>query len=107
MTAQGLFTGSGRALNDDVDDEDQKKVGAGFRKQAHRYVLPSSPLLTCALLGTPQRLSPYRRVRPSVQLIDHLTYSKRAREERALAVQRRLSALQKGECESMCRSTLL
>ncbi|KAI0766739.1 hypothetical protein BC629DRAFT_1537433 [Irpex lacteus] len=28
--------GSGRALNDDVEDEDAKKAGAGFRKQAGR-----------------------------------------------------------------------
>ena len=55
MTAKGTFRGSGRALNDDVSDEEQKKAGAGFRRKAG---------------------------------------SKRAREERALAAERRLRALQ-------------
>ncbi|KAI0749788.1 WLM domain-containing protein [Daedaleopsis nitida] len=54
VTAKGLFQGSGRALNDDVEDEEQKKAGAGFRKKAG---------------------------------------SKRARDERALAAERRLLAL--------------
>ncbi|KAL7279221.1 hypothetical protein ACG7TL_007061 [Trametes sanguinea] len=55
VTAQGTFKGSGRALNEDLTDEDAKKAGAGFRKKAG---------------------------------------SKRAREERALAAERRLRALQ-------------
>lgn len=38
MTAKGLFKGTGRALNDDAEDEDQKRAGSGFRKQANRYV---------------------------------------------------------------------
>ncbi|CDO68948.1 hypothetical protein BN946_scf185000.g91 [Trametes cinnabarina] len=56
VTAQGTFKGSGRALNEDLTDEDAKKAGAGFRKKAA---------------------------------------SKRAREERALAAERRLRALQR------------
>ncbi|OBZ72449.1 DNA-dependent metalloprotease WSS1 [Grifola frondosa] len=55
VTAQGTFKGSGHALNEDISDEEQKKVGTGFRKKAG---------------------------------------SKRAREERALAIERRLQALQ-------------
>lgn len=55
VTAKGTFRGSGRALNDDVSDEEQKKSGAGFRRKAG---------------------------------------SKRAKEERALAAERRLRALQ-------------
>ncbi|KAI0342765.1 WLM-domain-containing protein [Trametopsis cervina] len=55
VTAKGTFEGGGRALNEDVDDEDAKKAGAGFRKKAG---------------------------------------SKSAREARALAAERRLSALQ-------------
>ncbi|KAI9061300.1 WLM-domain-containing protein [Trametes sanguinea] len=55
VTAQGTFRGSGRALNDDLTDEDAKKAGSGFRKRAG---------------------------------------SQRAREERALAAERRLRALQ-------------
>ncbi|KAI0719312.1 WLM-domain-containing protein [Cerioporus squamosus] len=55
VTAKGLFQGSGRALNEDAEDEEQKKAGTGFRKKAG---------------------------------------SKRAREERALAAERRLLALQ-------------
>ncbi|OJT07459.1 hypothetical protein TRAPUB_1702 [Trametes pubescens] len=55
VTAQGTFQGSGKALNEDVSDEERKKAGAGFRKKAA---------------------------------------SKRAREERALAAERRLLALQ-------------
>ncbi|KAI0671770.1 WLM domain-containing protein [Trametes maxima] len=34
ITAQGTFKGAGRALDEDVSDEDQKKAGAGFRKKA-------------------------------------------------------------------------
>ncbi|KAL1949510.1 hypothetical protein VTO73DRAFT_8391 [Trametes versicolor] len=55
VTAQGTFQGSGKALNEDVSDEERKKAGTGFRKKAA---------------------------------------SKRAREERALAAERRLLALQ-------------
>ncbi|TFK92648.1 WLM-domain-containing protein [Polyporus arcularius HHB13444] len=55
VTAKGLFQGAGKALNEDVEDEEQKKAGTGFRKKAG---------------------------------------SKRAREERALAAERRLLALQ-------------
>ncbi|KAI0661757.1 WLM domain-containing protein [Cubamyces menziesii] len=55
VTAQGTFKGAGRALNEDVSDEEAKKAGSGFRKKAA---------------------------------------SKRAREERALAAERRLRALQ-------------
>ncbi|KAH9849702.1 WLM domain-containing protein [Lenzites betulinus] len=55
VKAQGTFLGSGRTLNDDVSDAEEKKAGAGFRKKA---------------------------------------VSKRAREERALAAERRLLALQ-------------
>ncbi|KAH9928297.1 uncharacterized protein B0H18DRAFT_253752 [Fomitopsis serialis] len=55
VTAKGTFRGSGRAVNEDASDEEQKKSGAGFRKKAG---------------------------------------SKRAREERALAAERRLKALQ-------------
>ncbi|KAF9820906.1 hypothetical protein IEO21_01133 [Rhodonia placenta] len=55
VTAQGSFKGSGKALNEDASDEEQKKAGTGFRKKAG---------------------------------------SKRAREERALAAERRLQALQ-------------
>lgn len=54
MTAKDTFRGSGRALNAEVSDEEQKKAGAGFRRKAG---------------------------------------SKRAREERALAAERRLRAL--------------
>lgn len=36
VTAQNIFRGEGRALNEDVFDEDWKKAGAGFRKQAGR-----------------------------------------------------------------------
>ena len=36
VTAQGTFQGGGRALNEDVADEDEKKAGAGFRKKAAR-----------------------------------------------------------------------
>ncbi|TFY67752.1 hypothetical protein EVG20_g3832 [Dentipellis fragilis] len=50
-----VFKGDGRALNADIEGEDEKKAGTGFRKQAT---------------------------------------SKRAREERALATERRLRALQ-------------
>lgn len=64
MTAKGTFRGSGRALNDDVSDEEQKKAGAGFRRKAG---------------------------------------SKRAREERALAAERRMRALQgEGTCFASC-----
>ncbi|RPD60107.1 WLM-domain-containing protein [Lentinus tigrinus ALCF2SS1-6] len=55
VTAKGLFQGTGRALDEDIQDDEQKKAGAGFRKKAG---------------------------------------SKRAREERALAAERRLLALQ-------------
>ncbi|KAI0707333.1 WLM domain-containing protein [Earliella scabrosa] len=55
VTAKNLFTGSGRALNEDAEGEEQKKAGTGFRKKAG---------------------------------------SKRAREERAMAAERRLLALQ-------------
>ncbi|KAL6302393.1 WLM domain-containing protein [Sparassis latifolia] len=55
VTARDAFKGSGRALNEDVEDEKGKKAGAGFRKKAG---------------------------------------SKRARQERALAAERRLQALQ-------------
>ncbi|KAI0787641.1 WLM-domain-containing protein [Fomes fomentarius] len=55
VTAKGLFKGTGRALNEDEQDEEQKKAGVGFRKQAG---------------------------------------SKRAREERALAAERRILTLQ-------------
>ncbi|EJF64929.1 WLM-domain-containing protein [Dichomitus squalens LYAD-421 SS1] len=55
VRAKGAFSGTGRALNDDIEDEELKKTGTGFRKQAR---------------------------------------SKRAREERALAAERRLLALQ-------------
>ncbi|KAI1796841.1 WLM-domain-containing protein [Ganoderma leucocontextum] len=56
IRAKGAFTGStGHALNEDIKDEQLKKVGTGYRKQAG---------------------------------------SKRAREERALAAERRLLALQ-------------
>ncbi|KAI0649084.1 WLM domain-containing protein [Trametes meyenii] len=34
VTTQGTFKGSGRALDEDVSDEGQKKAGAGFRKKA-------------------------------------------------------------------------
>ncbi|KZT73002.1 WLM-domain-containing protein [Daedalea quercina L-15889] len=55
VTAKDTFRGSGHALSEDVNDEEQKKSGAGFRRKAG---------------------------------------SKRAREERALAAERRLGALQ-------------
>lgn len=55
VTAQGAFGSGGRALDEDVEDGDAKKAGAGFRKKAG---------------------------------------SKRAREERAMAAERRLLALQ-------------
>ncbi|PIL35554.1 hypothetical protein GSI_02282 [Ganoderma sinense ZZ0214-1] len=55
VRTKGAFAGStGRALNEDIEDEELKRVGTGFRKQAR---------------------------------------SKRAREERALAAERRLLAL--------------
>ncbi|KAI0359833.1 WLM-domain-containing protein [Trametes cingulata] len=54
VTAQGTFKGTGKALNEDVSDEEKRKAGTGFRKKAA---------------------------------------SKRAREERALAAERRLQAL--------------
>ena len=38
MTAQGTFKGAGRALNEEVSDEEAKKAGSGFRKKAARYV---------------------------------------------------------------------
>ncbi|KAL5526885.1 hypothetical protein ACEPAF_8612 [Sanghuangporus sanghuang] len=57
VKAKGAFKGEGKALNDDISDEDVKARGIGFRKQAG---------------------------------------NKRAREERALAAERRLRAL-KGE----------
>jgi hypothetical protein len=56
ITTQDAFIGGGRALNDDIADEAQKKAGTGFRKQAG---------------------------------------SKKAREERASAIERRLAALQR------------
>ncbi|KAI0833515.1 WLM domain-containing protein [Trametes gibbosa] len=34
VTAQGMFRGSGRAMNDDVSGAEDKKAGAGFRKRA-------------------------------------------------------------------------
>ncbi|KAI0635959.1 WLM-domain-containing protein [Trametes polyzona] len=34
VTARGTFKGAGRALNEGVSDEEQKKAGAGFRKKA-------------------------------------------------------------------------
>ena len=37
VRAKDAFTGAGRALNDDIEDEKLKKVGTGFRKQAGRY----------------------------------------------------------------------
>ncbi|EKM58369.1 uncharacterized protein PHACADRAFT_117246 [Phanerochaete carnosa HHB-10118-sp] len=55
VTAKNAFQGGGKALNEDIKDDDEKKAGAGFRKKAG---------------------------------------SKRAREERALAAERRLLALQ-------------
>ncbi|KAL5526064.1 hypothetical protein ACEPAG_7402 [Sanghuangporus baumii] len=57
VKARGAFKGEGKALNDDISDEDAKARGTGFRKQAG---------------------------------------SKRAREERALAAERRLRALKGG-----------
>ncbi|KAI8980209.1 WLM domain-containing protein [Trametes punicea] len=53
VTAQGVFKGTGRALNEDASDQEAKKAGSGFRRRA---------------------------------------VSKRAREERALAAERRLKA---------------
>ena len=67
VTAKGTFRGSGRALNDDVCDEEQKRAGSGFRRKAG---------------------------------------SKRAREERALAAERRLRALQGGGACSASGSCL-
>ncbi|KZT22356.1 WLM-domain-containing protein [Neolentinus lepideus HHB14362 ss-1] len=64
VAAQGVFKGKGAALNEDIGDEEDKKVGTGFRKKAARHIY-------------------YR---------SH--FSKRAREERALAAERRLQALQ-------------
>jgi len=55
VRAKGKFKGEGKALNADISDEEEKKKGTGFRKQAG---------------------------------------SKRAREERALAVEKRMRALQ-------------
>ncbi|KLO09895.1 WLM-domain-containing protein [Schizopora paradoxa] len=55
VRAKGKFKGEGQALNADISDEEEKKKGTGFRKQAG---------------------------------------SKRAREERALAVEKRMRALQ-------------
>ncbi|KAI0367791.1 WLM-domain-containing protein [Pilatotrama ljubarskyi] len=55
VTAQGTFKGTGKALNEDLSDDEKKTAGTGFRKKAA---------------------------------------SKRAREERALAAERRLLALQ-------------
>ena len=38
VRSKGAFAGStGRALNEDMEDEELKKVGTGFRKQAGRY----------------------------------------------------------------------
>ena len=37
MTAQAVFGDGGRALNEDAQDEDGKKAGAGFRKKAGRW----------------------------------------------------------------------
>ncbi|THH20719.1 hypothetical protein EW146_g661 [Bondarzewia mesenterica] len=65
VTAASAFKGDGRALNAHIEDEDDRKVGAGFRKKATR------------------------------------TSSKRAREERAFAAERRMRALQgKGKLQS-------
>ncbi|KZT39101.1 WLM-domain-containing protein [Sistotremastrum suecicum HHB10207 ss-3] len=35
ITAKDKFTGTGKALNEDVSDEDKKKIGTGFRKKAN------------------------------------------------------------------------
>ena len=43
VTAQGTFKGAGRALNEDVSDEEAKKAGSGFRKKVARYVGIVSP----------------------------------------------------------------
>jgi hypothetical protein len=70
ITAAGTFLGSGQALN---ADEDEKTTGTGFRKKAVR----------CVSLA--------------LSLISHGTYpwfSKRAREERAMAAQKRQLALE-------------
>jgi hypothetical protein len=69
VTTAGTFTGSGLALN---ADEDKKGSGIGFRKKARRCVILAwhSPLF------------------------DAPWSSKRAREERALAAERRLASLQ-------------
>jgi len=80
VTAAGVFRGDGQALNADVDDDDAKKAGAGFRKRATRCVA-----------AAPLYYSPTLSVKPG---------SKRAREERVLAAERRLRGLQgeeKGE----------
>ncbi|KIP08196.1 hypothetical protein PHLGIDRAFT_23623 [Phlebiopsis gigantea 11061_1 CR5-6] len=65
VTAQGAFGSGGRALDEDVEDGDAKKAGAGFRKKAG---------------------------------------SKRAREERAMAAERRLLALQQASGPSNATS---
>lgn len=38
VRTKGAFAGStGRALNEDIEDKQLKKVGTGYRKQAGRY----------------------------------------------------------------------
>ncbi|RPD74820.1 WLM-domain-containing protein [Lentinus tigrinus ALCF2SS1-7] len=63
VTAKGLFQGTGRALDEDIQDDEQKKAGAVYVDDM-----------------------PWRSLT--------MPRSKRAREERALAAERRLLALQ-------------
>ncbi|KAI0034741.1 WLM domain-containing protein [Vararia minispora EC-137] len=72
VRAADAFVGEGRALNADIIDKDQKKVGSGFGKRAQR----SGNICVFLSLHCSRSLS------------------KRAREERAAAVERRLLALQ-------------
>lgn len=44
VTAKGVFKGEGRALNEDIDDEDKKKAGTGFGKKAGRCDSPTYTL---------------------------------------------------------------
>ncbi len=71
ITAAGTFSGSGQALN---ADEDEKTTGTGFRKKAVRCVSQSAR--TSSTHGT------------------YPLFSKRAREERAMAAEKRQLALE-------------